>query len=471
MSDTAFLEVQLYADGRKVALFGAATRPSVLPSSDYVGLINQDPRLATGEYAVDLSRFALRDGSVATWLAVYRGRPDSVLGDRGNYVGAGLWLLGNPLIAVDQVIDSLRAVTDRIVLIMDTDPPRSAQNLNAQLPSFAEGAIGWLRSHAIGGATDKDLGLPGSEGAPLDSRRLTVRLRNVFGAEALSALSAAMIARVRGGYTRMLLIQDEHATPEDRQKSFETLFGVGMPLNALNHHAVNYSVGSAARERTARESAQQSAQVVAQLQSQHAAMTEEIELLRQTSQRQQLDLQRAETAMRNEKTAHEDTRQRANEATRLRDELERVNRDFFAYKEKVRNAGQSPELADRIKAKVSSAVSSSGSSSRSSGGRGGGAKRVRPSSDVDFYQRNKVYFYIVLGVLGLLILGSMGLQYWRDRQAPAATPQPIEALPMPVPQQGVIDATADPNSNASGTVQPPVVDPAATEAPPPAPTP
>ncbi len=468
MSEQALLEIHLYADGRKVALFGAPSRPAYLPPSDYVGLINQDPRPVTGEYAIDLSRFAVRAGVVKplTWLAVYRGRPDPVLGDRGNYVGAGLWLPDNPLIALDQVIEALRHVVDRIVSTMDANPSQAQAQLNAQLPEYANGAIEWLRGNAIGGPTDPDLGLQGSDGAPRDAQRTTVRMRNVFGADALATLSAAMIARTRAGMTRLLLLQDEQAASEprveERKRALEALFGVSAPLNALNHHAVNFSVGSAARERSAREAEQRAQAERAQAQADLGTVQEELELLRQTAERQRLDLQRADAALRNEKTAHEQTREQADAADRLRSELERVQADFQAYKVKVRNAGQSPELGDRLRAKVAQVVQPgpARSSGRSSSG-GGGARRVQGRGrDVAFWDNNRLLLYIALGIIGALIIGSMGVTYYRDRQQTKAgqSAPTIEALPAPVPQQGVIDATADPNATLQ---QPAVVDPAA----------
>ena len=468
MSEQALLEVHLYADGRKVALFGAPTRPAYLPSSDFVGLINQDPRPVTGDYAVDLSRFAVRAGVVKTltWLAVYRGRPDPVLGDRGNYVGAGLWLPDNPLIALDQVIEALRHMVDRIVSTMDANPTQAQAQLNVQLPDYANGAIEWLRSHAIGGPTDPDLGLQGAEGAPRDAQRTTVRMRNVFGVDALATLSAAMIARTRAGMTRLLLLQDEQAATEprveERKRALESLFGVSAPLNALNHHAVNFSVGSAARERAAREAEQRAQAERAQAQADLGTVQEELELLRQTAERQRLDLQRADAALRNEKTAHEQTREQADEANRLRSELERAQADFQAYKVKVRNAGQSPELGDRLRAKVTQVMQPSPARSSSGSSRGGGARRVQRSGRdaAAFWDNNRLMLYVALAIIGALILGSMGVTYYRDQQrTKAAQSAPtIDPLPAPVPQQGVIDATADPNATLQ---QPAVVDPAA----------
>lgn len=453
MSDpTAFLEIHVYTDGRKVAFFGAPSRPSNLPSSEYVGLINQDPRLATGEYAVDLSRFALRSGGeTATWLAVYRGRPDPVLGDRGTYVGAGLWLLDNPAVAVDTVLDALRMIVDRVVDIMDSDPSRSAELLNAQLPEYANGAVQWLRESAIGGSTDKDLGLVAGDGAPLDAKRALVRVRNAFGADALNALSAAMIVRIRNGYTRLLMVQSEDALREEaaaqRAQTFEKLFGTHLPLNALNHHALNFSRDAAVRERQARESATQSATALAALQSEHDSLRAEFELTQQSAERSRLDHQRSESALKQEREAHQATKTIAAQAEKMRLENERLQAEYLAYKARVKKSGDAPSLSKDLRSRVSEAVQSRPSQR-------GGARRVRQGADVAFYQRNKLLVYGVLGVLVALILGSMAISYFRDKPTPAVQPMNQPVLPQPVQETGVIQGTATPAPNEA--------DPAAT---------
>lgn len=450
MSDpTAFLEVHVYTDGRKVAFFGAPSRPSFLPSSEYVGLINQDPRLATGEYAVDLSRFALRGGGeTATWLAVYRGRPDPVLGDRGTYVGAGLWLLDNPALAIDTVLDALRMIVDRVAGIMDADPANAAGALNAQLPEYAESAIAWLRESAIGGATDRDLGLVAGDGAPLDSKRALVRVRNAFGADALNTLSAAMIVRIRNGFSRLLMVQSEDAVaPEvasQRKQAFEKLFGTELPLNALNHHALNFSRDSAVRERQARETASQATGALKSLQDEHATLRSEYDIMQQSAERSRLDHARSENALKQEREAHAQTRTIASQAEKLRLENERLNAEYLAYKARVRKAGEAPSVTKDLRNRVTETV-------RARPQRSGGARRVK--ADVAFYQRNRTAVYALLGVLLLAILGSMWWANRKDASAPQVQPMDQPVLPQPVMDQGVIEST--------GTATPQEADPAA----------
>ena len=450
MSDpTAFLEIHIYTDGRKVAFFGAPSRPSYLPSSEYVGLVNQDPRLGTGEYAVDLSRFALRSGGeTATWLAVYRGRPDPVLGDRGTYVGAGLWMIDNPAIAIDTVLDALRMIVDRVVDIMDSDPSRSSELLNAQLPEYANGAVNWLRESAIGGSTDKDLGLVAGDGAPLDARRALVRVRNAFGADAMNALSAAMIVRIRNGATRLLMVQSEEALSEEasnqRTQTFERLFGTHLPLNALNHHALNFSRDASVRERQAREAAASSAASLSTLQAEHASLRAEFDLTQQSAERSRLDHQRSESALKQEREQHQATKTIASQAEKLRLENERLNAEYLAYKARVKKSGEAPSLAKDLRNKVNDAVQSRPQ-------RRSGARRVRQGADVQFYQRNKLIVYGVLGVIVALILGSMAMSYFRDKPADAVQPMNQPALPQPVQQPGVIEST---NTPAPGEADP-----------------
>ena len=446
MSDpTAYLEVHVYTDGRKVAFFGAPSRPSFLPSSEYVGLINQDPRLATGEYAVDLSRFALRSGGdTATWLAVYRGRPDPVLGDRGTYVGAGLWLIDNPAIAIDTVLDALRMIVDRVASIMDSEPTNAATALNTRLPEYADGAVHWLRDSAVGDSTDKDLGLVAGDGAPLDSRRALVRVRNAFGADAMNALSAAMIVRIRNGFTRLLMVQSEDAVTEEvasqRSQTFEKLFGTHLPLNALNHHALNFSRDAAVRERQARETAAQASTAFKDLEGQHAALRTEYELMQQSAERSRLDHARSEAALKQEREAHQQTKGIASQAEKLRLENERLNAEYLAYKARVKKSGDAPSVTRDLRDRVSETV-------RPRPRQQGGARRVRSGADVAIYQRNKPLVYGLLGVLLVAILGSMWWSNRRDRQAtaqPQVEPLNQPVLPQPVAEPGVIEGTATP---------------------------
>src|SRR5688572_2334366 len=94
-SNGVLIEALYFAGGIRSTIYGVDTRPSWLPSIENIGLHN-DVYLASGEFAVELTRLAFADaskpGSGVTWLGVYATATD-ISGDRGNYCCVGMWLI------------------------------------------------------------------------------------------------------------------------------------------------------------------------------------------------------------------------------------------------------------------------------------------------------------------------------------------------------------------------------------------
>jgi hypothetical protein len=127
-----FIEYHEYSRGLEAHFVGDGERPSWLPSRDAVGLHNEI-ELKAGDYAVEVARFREKSGRRITWIGCFTHAVDKIHGNRGNYCGAGVWLLDTFPLYATLIISGLEGLCR--VLIESND----ASVRHAQSNSFRTG--------------------------------------------------------------------------------------------------------------------------------------------------------------------------------------------------------------------------------------------------------------------------------------------------------------------------------------------
>jgi hypothetical protein len=94
----------------------SGARPAGLPEIERIGLDN-DVELKPGDWVVDFSRFEmLQRDSIARgvcWLGIYTHAVDTV-GDRGNFLGIGVWFRADQALRYQLIIDSLTGTLEEL---------------------------------------------------------------------------------------------------------------------------------------------------------------------------------------------------------------------------------------------------------------------------------------------------------------------------------------------------------------------
>lgn len=108
------LEIHHFSGGLKNILIDTEDkgRPSWLPDPDLVGVKN-DVELVKDEYVIELARFK-RQGYYTTWIGVFTFREDAVYGNRSNYAGAGVWLRDLFPTNIENIVDALLKICNRV---------------------------------------------------------------------------------------------------------------------------------------------------------------------------------------------------------------------------------------------------------------------------------------------------------------------------------------------------------------------
>ena len=110
----AALDAHFYTGGRqvrRVAELDARDWP-IGTLADRVGY-GDEVSLQPADWLVEIARLRAHERRV-TWIALYRGATDAVLGDRSNYQGVGIWLLDATCRRPDLLLQGLREVVQTL---------------------------------------------------------------------------------------------------------------------------------------------------------------------------------------------------------------------------------------------------------------------------------------------------------------------------------------------------------------------
>lgn len=133
------LEAHTYSEGLRVKVLGqAAERPSWAPPADYVGF-RDEVTLQPGDYVVEFARF-LHRGRRVTWIGLFKRAVDTILGDRQNHGGVGLWLLDHDVLYGEPLLTTLRAFADAAVDGEALDA--AADGFVENLPKYLQPSLG-----------------------------------------------------------------------------------------------------------------------------------------------------------------------------------------------------------------------------------------------------------------------------------------------------------------------------------------
>ena len=135
----AFIEAHYYDNGFISESLPRVNRLGGLPTPDKVGPKSSEIELAPGDYAFEISRWSQPDSDVL-WIGCFTHTTDRTHGDRGNYCGAGIWLIDCVPINISHFLNFLKSLTDNIARgggPAESDQIRTARFL-VELPS-----LGW----------------------------------------------------------------------------------------------------------------------------------------------------------------------------------------------------------------------------------------------------------------------------------------------------------------------------------------